>query len=89
MSLPKTVILVVESHPIGRACMTESLGEAGFQTIAVRGATEAIAILEMRSNIAIIFNETEIPETMDGRHVEFHQKLIQFEGYFNQRVTRQ
>ena len=45
MSLPKTVILVVESHPIARACTAGPLGEAGFQAIAVGGATEAIAIL--------------------------------------------
>jgi len=45
MSLPKTVILVVESHPIVRACMAESLVVAGFDALEVGDASEAISIL--------------------------------------------
>jgi CheY-like chemotaxis protein len=66
MSPRKTVILVVEDHPIVRACMAEALIEAGFEAVTVRSATDAIAVLEARTDVKLVFTETEIPRTMDG-----------------------
>ena len=66
MSLPRAVILVVEGHPIVRACMAETLVEACFEALAVGDATHAIAMLEARPDIRLVFTETEIPGTMDG-----------------------
>ena len=66
MSQTKAVILVVENHPIVRACMAETLIEACFEALAVGDAAQAIALLEARSDIKLVFTETEIPGTMDG-----------------------
>jgi CheY-like chemotaxis protein len=66
MSLRKTVILVVEDHPIVRACMVEALLDAGFEGLDVGNASEAIALLEARADIRLVVTETEIPGSMDG-----------------------
>jgi CheY-like chemotaxis protein len=65
-SLPKAVVLVVEDHPIVRACMVEALVEACFEALAVGDAGQAIAMLETRPDIGLVFTETAIPEPMDG-----------------------
>jgi CheY-like chemotaxis protein len=57
---------VVEDHPIVRACMAQGLVEAGFEALAVASASEAIALLEARPDIRLVFTEVEIPATIDG-----------------------
>ena len=66
MQTPKAVILVVEDHPIVRACMAEVLVEAGFEAIEVGSAAEAIVVLEARPDIHLVFTDAEMPGTMGG-----------------------
>ena len=60
------VVLVVEDDPILLLHSTDLIEGAGFDVIEARNADEAIAILEKRTDIAIVFTDVEMPGTMDG-----------------------
>ena len=60
------VVLVVEDEPILRLHALDIVEEAGFTAIEARNADEAIAILENRSDIALLFTDINMPGTMDG-----------------------
>lgn len=63
---PTPVVLIVEDEPLVRIGALESLAEAGFEVIEARNADEAIAILERRSDIHVVFTDIEMPGSMDG-----------------------
>lgn len=60
------VILVVEDDPILRMSNVTLLEDAGFTVIDAADADEAIAALEQRRDIEIVFTDIEMPGTMDG-----------------------
>ena len=59
-------MLVVEDDPILLLHSTDVIENAGFDVVEARNADEAIAILEKRVDIAIVFTDVEMPGTMDG-----------------------
>jgi two-component system, response regulator PdtaR len=61
-----TIVLVVEDEPLQRWLSLEMVREAGFTPIEAADADEAIAILESRSDIRIVFTDIEMPGSMDG-----------------------
>jgi two-component system, response regulator PdtaR len=63
---PSPVVLIVEDEPLVRIGALENLAEAGFEVIEARNADEAIAILERRSDIHVVFTDIEMPGSMDG-----------------------
>lgn len=59
-------ILIVEDDPILR-CLTMNLVEdAGFVAIEAADADEAVAILETRSDIALLLTDIDMDGSMDG-----------------------
>jgi two-component system, response regulator PdtaR len=60
------VVLVVEDEPILRLHALDIVEEAGFTAIEARNADEAIAILESRSDIALLLTDVNMPGSMDG-----------------------
>ncbi len=62
----KTVVLVVEDHPIIRMGALQLVVAAGFEAIEADSADEAIRILEARSDIRLVFTDVGMPGTMDG-----------------------
>ncbi|MGH6711042.1 MAG: response regulator [Bradyrhizobium sp.] len=70
MPLPETgrpfAVLVVEDEAILRLHALDIVEEAGFTAIEARNADEAIAILENRSDIALLFTDVNMPGSMDG-----------------------
>jgi CheY-like chemotaxis protein len=66
MSLSDAVVLVVEDNPIILMSALELVGTAGFEGIGVESADEAIAILEARTDIRLVFTDVEMPGTIDG-----------------------
>jgi CheY-like chemotaxis protein len=66
MTPSKPLVLVVESHPLVRASMVEALAEADITAIDVGSADEAVAMLEARTDIGLVFTETELPGATDG-----------------------
>ena len=59
-------ILIVEDEPLVRLCATQALEDAGYQVIEAASADEAIAILENRRDIRVIFTDIHMPGSMDG-----------------------
>jgi two-component system, response regulator PdtaR len=63
-SLP--VALVVEDEALLRMLAVEVVEEAGFTAIEARDADEAVALLESRTDIILLFTDLNMPGSMDG-----------------------
>jgi two-component system, response regulator PdtaR len=63
-SLP--VVLIVEDDPLLRMLAVEVVEEAGFVALEAGDADEAVALLEFRSDIALVFTDINMPGSMDG-----------------------
>ncbi len=59
-------VLIVEDDPILLLHSVDLIEGEGYDVIEARNADEAIAILEGRVDIAIVFTDVEMPGTMDG-----------------------
>ena len=70
--MPKTtfshhpVVLAVEDEPLITMTAVDMIADAGFEPIHAANADEAIAILESRDDIRIIFTDINMPGSMDG-----------------------
>jgi CheY-like chemotaxis protein len=62
----RPVVLVVEDEPILRMVAAEMIAEAGFDVVEAADADEAIALLEARTDIHVVFTDIQIPGSMDG-----------------------
>lgn len=60
------VVLVVEDEPLLRLAAVDIVEMAGFSAIAAADATEAIAILEARTDIRVVFTDVDMPRGVDG-----------------------
>lgn len=63
---PRLLVLVVEDEPIVRMAAMESVAEAGFIPVEARDATEAVEILNRRTDIRIVFTDIDMPGGMSG-----------------------
>ena len=59
-------VLVVEDDAILRLHALDIVEEAGFVALEAKNADEAIAILESRADIALLFTDVNMPGSMDG-----------------------
>ena len=66
MSICKSVVLVVEDHPLVRMAVLEVVTAAGFEALEAANAAEAIHMLEARPDVHLVFTDVEMPGTMDG-----------------------
>ena len=62
----RAVVLVVEDEPLLRLDAIDTIEAAGFDVVGASDADEAIAILERRSDIHLIFTDIQMPGSMDG-----------------------
>jgi CheY-like chemotaxis protein len=62
----RAVILIVEDELLIRLNAVEIIEEAGFEVVEAASADEAIAILEVRLDITIVFTDIQMPGSMDG-----------------------
>jgi two-component system, response regulator PdtaR len=60
------VVLVVEDEPLLRMMAVEVVEEAGFVALEAANADEAVALLESRLDIALLFTDIDMPGSMDG-----------------------
>jgi CheY-like chemotaxis protein len=60
------VILVVEDEMLLRMRAVDIVEDAGFTPVEAVGADEAVAILESRSDVALLFTDIQMPGSMDG-----------------------
>ena len=63
---PRPVVLVVEDDAFQMMTAVDMATDVGFEVLEAYNADEAIAILESRSDIRIIFTDVEMPGSMDG-----------------------
>jgi CheY-like chemotaxis protein len=63
-SLP--VVLIVEDEPLLRMLAVEVVEEAGFAALEAGDADEAVALLESRPDILLLFTDINMPGSMDG-----------------------
>lgn len=62
----KPVVLVVEDEILIRMDAVEMIASAGFDVIEAASADEAIAILQDRFDITVVFTDIQMPGSMDG-----------------------
>ncbi|MGH6782004.1 MAG: response regulator [Sphingomonadaceae bacterium] len=62
----KPVVLVVEDDPIIRMHASLLVEEAGYLAVEASTADEALAILERRDDVRILFTEVELPGSLNG-----------------------
>ena len=64
-SIP-AVVLVVEDELLLRMRAVDMVEDAGFTSVEAVDADEAVAILESRSDISLLFTDIQMPGSMDG-----------------------
>lgn len=62
----RPVVLVVEDEALIRMNAVEMIEDAGFQAVEAADADEAIAVLEARDDIRVVFTDIDMPGSMDG-----------------------
>ena len=62
----RLLVLLVEDEILLRMNAVEIIEEGGFDVLEAANADEAIAILESRSDIRVIFTDIQMPGSMDG-----------------------
>ena len=60
------VVLVVEDETLIRELVAEELEVAGYTIVIANDADQAIAILEARQDIHLVFTDINMPGSMDG-----------------------
>jgi CheY-like chemotaxis protein len=63
---PGPVILVVEDEALLRMNAVDMIEQAGFLALEASNADEAIAILESRNDVRVVFTDIQMPGSMDG-----------------------
>src|ERR1700710_2207837 len=65
-AVPTTNVLVVEDEMVLRMRAVDIVEDAGFTAVEAVSADEAMAILESRSDISLLFSDIQMPGSMDG-----------------------
>src|SRR5713226_6643627 len=65
-SVVPAVVLVVEDEMLLRMRAVDMVEDAGYTSVEAVDADEAVAILENRSDIALMFTDIQMPGSMDG-----------------------
>ena len=60
------VVLIVEDEFIIRTAVARAISDAGFEVVEAANADQAIAILEDRRDIRVVFTDIQMPGSMDG-----------------------
>jgi CheY-like chemotaxis protein len=62
----RATILIVEDEFLIRMATADVIRDAGFEVLEAATADEAIAILESRQDIRVVFTDIQMPGSMDG-----------------------
>lgn len=60
------LVLIVEDEPLMRMMAIDVVEEAGLRALQAADADQAMAILESRPDIGIVFTDIDMPGSMDG-----------------------
>jgi two-component system, response regulator PdtaR len=62
----RPVVLIVEDDTLLRLLAVEVVEEAGYVALEAGDADEAVALLESRPDISVLFTDVNMPGSMDG-----------------------
>ncbi len=62
----RLLVLVVEDEPLLMMNAVDMIATMGFEIVEARNADEAIAVLESRSDVHLVFTDIHMPGTMNG-----------------------
>lgn len=65
-SVVPAVVLIVEDEMLLRMRAVDMVEDAGYISVEAVDADEAVAILESRSDIALVLTDIQMPGSMDG-----------------------
>jgi CheY-like chemotaxis protein len=65
----KRIVLIVEDDELVRVPAADMVRDLGFEAIEASNADDAIALLERRSDITVVFTDIQMPGSMDGLHL--------------------
>jgi DNA-binding NtrC family response regulator len=60
------IVLVVEDEPLLRLAAIDLVEAAGFEAVPAADATEAVEILEARTDIRVVITDVDMPRGVDG-----------------------
>ncbi len=60
------IVLIVEDEALLRIQAAAIAADAGFEVLEAASADEAIAILESRADVRVVFTDIQMPGSMDG-----------------------
>jgi FixJ family two-component response regulator len=80
---PATIILIVESDRDLRMVAVEFVKQEGFETLEASDADQAIAILESRPEIAVLFTNIDMPGSTNGLKFESYQAKTLRRGHLS------
>lgn len=60
------IILLVEDESLIRMSLVQHLEECGYTVLEAENAPDAIEILEMHPEVALVFTDVQMPGEMDG-----------------------
>lgn len=66
MNNGRAVVLIVEDKPIIRMNAVDLVTSSNYEAVEAGDADEAIRMLEMRTDIDLVFTDVQMPGTMDG-----------------------
>ena len=66
MACSSLVVLIVEDELLLRINSAEMIANAGFEVVQAGNADEALAILQARPAIHVVFTDIQMPGSMDG-----------------------
>lgn len=62
----KPVVLIVEDEPIVRMFASDMIEQAGYEVVEAPDSAAAIAALEQRSDVRVVFTDVDMPGGVDG-----------------------
>lgn len=62
----RAIVLVIEDEPVLRIDVIDMLEDDGFQVVEATSVENAIAILETRFDIRIVYMDLDMPRGVDG-----------------------
>ena len=62
----RPVVLIVEDELLLRMGTADMIAAGGFEVVEAGNADQAIAILEARRDISVVFTDIQMPGSMDG-----------------------
>jgi two-component system, response regulator PdtaR len=72
----RPVVLIVEDEFLVRMDAIEVIEGGGFEVVEAKNADDAIAILEQRNDIDLIFTDIDMPGSMDGLKLAHFVKIV-------------